>query len=107
MGFERIDPHNRGCVADAALAAYIRIKTATSGNGDRAEKLGQQLFGRVHAMLKDVFEKEQGDVLEGLDMICQSMRDDKLPLFLPLLQSGEAKQRSRVMQVAAELGSSL
>jgi hypothetical protein len=32
------------------------------------------------------------------------MRDDKLPLFLPLLQSGEVEQRSRVMQVAAELG---
>jgi hypothetical protein len=80
------------------------IKTATSGNQGRAEKLGQQLFGRVHAMLEDVFEKEQGDVLKGLDMMCPAMRDDKLPLFLPLLQSGEAKQRSRVMQVAAELG---
>jgi hypothetical protein len=32
------------------------------------------------------------------------MRDDRLPLFLNLLQSGEVKRRSRVMQVAAELG---
>jgi hypothetical protein len=32
------------------------------------------------------------------------MRDDRLPLFLHLLQSGEVKQRSRVIQVAAELG---
>jgi hypothetical protein len=32
------------------------------------------------------------------------MRDDRLPLFLNLLKIGEVKQRSRVMQVAAELG---
>ncbi len=76
----------------------------TSGNHERAEKLGQQLFGRVHAMPEDVFEEEHGDVLEALDMICQSMRDERLPLFLNLLESGEVKQRSRVMQVAAELG---
>ena len=80
------------------------IKTATSGNHDRVEELGQQLFGRVHAMSEEVFEKEQEDVLKGLDMTCPAMRDDSLPLFLHLLQSGEGKQRSRVMQVAAELG---
>jgi hypothetical protein len=80
------------------------FKTATSGNHHRAEELGQQLFGRVHAMSEEVFEKEQDDVLEGLNMICQTMRDDRLPLFLNLLKIGEVKQRSRVMQVAAELG---
>jgi hypothetical protein len=80
------------------------IKTATSGNHDRVEELGQQLFGRVHAMSEEVFEKEQEDVLKGLDMTCPAMRDDSLPRFLHLLQSGEGKQRSRVMQVAAELG---
>ncbi len=32
------------------------------------------------------------------------MRDDRFPLFLNLLQSGEVKQRSRVMQVATEPG---
>jgi hypothetical protein len=55
-------------------------------------------------MHTDFFEKEQGDVLKALDMICPAMRDDKLPLFVDLLKSGEVKQRSRVMQVAAELG---
>jgi hypothetical protein len=63
-----------------------------------------QLFGRVHAMSEEVFEKEQEDVPKGLDMTCPAMRDDSLPRFLHLLQSGEGKQRSRVMQVAAELG---
>jgi hypothetical protein len=79
-------------------------QTATSGNQGRADQLGQQLFGRVHARSEVTFEEEQDDVLKGLDMICQAMRDDRLPLFLNLLQSGEVKQQSRVMQVAAELG---
>ena len=73
---------------------------------DREEKLGQQLFGRVLAAVvvsTVTFKKVQGDVLKGLNMICQAMRDDRLPLFLDLLQSGEEKQRSRVMQVATEL----
>jgi hypothetical protein len=55
-------------------------------------------------MSEDVFEKEQDDVLTGLNKICPAMRDDKLPLFLHLLKSGEVEQRSRVMQVAAQLG---
>jgi hypothetical protein len=80
------------------------FKIATSGNQDRAEKVGQQLFGRVAWMSEDVFEKEQGDVLKGLDMICPATRDDRLALFLPLLKSGEVEQRSRVIKVAAELG---
>ncbi len=67
------------------------IKTATSGNHARAEKIGHQLFGRVHVVTEDVFEGEQGDVLKGLDMICQAMRDDRLPLFLHLLKLGEVK----------------
>ncbi len=61
----------------------------------------------MHAVPEDVFEEEQGDVLKGLNMICQAMRDDRLPLFLDLLKLGEVKQRSRVMQVAAELGMQL
>jgi hypothetical protein len=80
------------------------IKTGTSVNHDRAEKVGQQLFRRVNTMSEEVFEKEQDDVLEGLDMICPVIRDDRLPLFLNLFESGEVKQRLRVRQVAAELG---
>ena len=79
-------------------------KTATSGNRERAEKLGQQLFGRVHAVSEETFKQEKDDVLKGLKMICQAMRDDRLPLFLNLLKMGKVNQRSRVMQVAAELG---
>jgi hypothetical protein len=78
------------------------IKTATSGSQDRAEKLWQQLFGRVHAVSEETFNKEQDDVLEGL-MICPAMRDDRLPLFLHLLLSGGVKQRSRVIKVAAKI----
>jgi hypothetical protein len=80
------------------------IKAAASGNQDRAEKLVQQLFGRVHAVSEETFEEEPGDVLQGLNMICQSMRDERMQLFLNLLKMGEVKKRSRVMQVAAELG---
>ena len=58
----------------------------------------------MHAIPEDVFQKESGDLLTGLNMICQAMRDDRLSLFLHLLMSGEVKQRLRVMQVTAELG---
>ena len=55
-------------------------------------------------MSEETFNKEQDDVLKGLNMRCPSMRDDRFSLCLHLLKSGEVKHRSRVMQVAAELG---
>ncbi len=73
------------------------------GSDEEAELLKLQKRGKF-PMSEEVFEKEQEDVLKGLDMTCPAMRDDSLPRFLHLLQSGEGKQRSRVMQVAAELG---
>jgi hypothetical protein len=63
-----------------------------------------QLFGRVHAAEQDTFNKEKDDVSQALEMICQVTRDDVLPLLLDLLKSGGVKQRSRLIEVAAELG---
>jgi hypothetical protein len=88
-----------------SMRHLLRVfKTATSGNHARAEELGQQLFSRAHAVSEETINKEQDDVLMGLNMIFQTMRDDILPLILNLFKSGEVKQNSRVMQVVAELG---
>jgi hypothetical protein len=85
------------------------IKTATSGNRERAEKLGQQLFGRVHAVAQDSFQSmtEKGAVVKALEMLCNVIRDDMSSLFLHLLKSGVVLQRARVIQVAAEVSMSV
>jgi hypothetical protein len=84
-------------------------RTETSGNRERAAKLGQQQFGRVHAVARDSFQSmtEKGAVVKALEMLCHVIRDDMSSLFLHLLKSGVVVQRARVIQVAAEVSMSV
>jgi hypothetical protein len=88
------------------LDCFKILKDSLSEMSDRQNEAGTECF-ESPICHRDTLR----EFLEVLAFVCQmrmetrdlsSHADDRFPLFLNLLQSGEVKQRSRVMQVAAE-----